>query len=967
MINSGVPINRHNLTWPDNTDRASIERYMIQQGGEWEKDGVKFGNGLIFHFNEYWKLLWPQDDQTWWTDLIMKTVLENQFTSVAGGASAWKSGTIGRLALMDWSCFPDCTTIIISSTNMEGLKARIFAEIIMLWKIASSRYAWFPGHPVDYKCAIVADDVEEVEARDMRNAIIGVPCFLAGTLIDTPEGKMPIEEIKVGQKVFNALGVGTVKETHENFSDKIFRVTLNDGRYVDCTSEHPFLTQRGWINAVDLLTYDTVLSVHETLQIMQQGNAEWVSEPKILQPALQAFSSANKLPSMREAVSSVESKPKMEGKKHGKVLFPNLRLCVDSSKQALRVNQKRTMQTLQKENGKCSSPENFLLCKMPQQDGNKPMQTMRKKVCFNPRITSEETLSFLRSVLQIESDWTHQCSTAYKANEGRTCCLENISRINPSFSHSNRIKDHNRKKALVSIGRGFSRYKAGGRNRRWYSRDAGSIASGHNQDKNIGRSWVASVKVLELAGKSGIGKSGQKHKVFNLSVTGHPSYSANGIIVHNCKTSSGKFIGMGSYAGRKNRRVWCIGDEFQFMELSILDGQRNLVSNGSNLVPGVIREKSDREFGLPRRGYKGVFIANPNPSRPGNPADIISEPENGWGSIPEDGKTKVWKCKQMPDHPVKCTCICLDSLDSPNNDYPIDKPRWDNLAGKHKLKLYAEGSESYWSQGRGIFKFGLAQFKIITREICEQFHALESPIWKGTPTVKIGMLDAAYGAGDRCALGWLEFGKCSDEKVRIAFKQHWLVPIVIRKDLTAENQIAIFCKEKMELAGVPPENFFFDGRGSMAMSLASQWSANVNAIEFGGVPSDRPAGPDIWTVDKLTGRRRLKTEREHYSKNVSALWWAWRYVIDADQMRGLIGEIISDAMPREWYKVGGDRIEIETNAEMMVSGIEGARRRGFQISTLQSENNSSPDNGRWLADLSKKRFNWHKSKMVSVR
>ena len=622
MINSGVPINRHNLTWPDNTDRASIERYMIQQGGEWEKDGVKFGNGLIFHFNEYWKLLWPQDDQTWWTDLIMKTVLENQFTSVAGGASAWKSGTIGRLALMDWSCFPDCTTIIISSTNMEGLKARIFAEIIMLWKIASSRYAWFPGHPVDYKCAIVADDVEEVEARDMRNAIIGVPC----------------------------------------------------------------------------------------------------------------------------------------------------------------------------------------------------------------------------------------------------------------------------------------------------------------------------------------------------------------------KTPTGKFIGMGSYAGRKNRRVWCIGDEFQFMELSILDGQRNLVSNGSNLVPGVIREKSDREFGLPRRGYKGVFIANPNPSRPGNPADIISEPENGWGSIPEDGKTKVWKCKQMPDHPVKCTCICLDSLDSPNNDYPIDRPRWDNLAGKHKLKLYAEGSESYWSQGRGIFKFGLAQFKIITREICEQFHALESPIWKGTPTVKIGMLDAAYGAGDRCALGWLEFGKCSDEKVRIAFKQHWLVPIVIRKDLTAENQIAIFCKEKMELAGVPPENFFFDGRGSMAMSLASQWSANVNAIEFGGVPSDRPAGPDIWTVDKLTGRRRLKTEREHYSKNVSALWWAWRYVIDADQMRGLIGEIISDAMPREWYKVGGDRIEIETKAEMkkrtgispdladmMVSGIEGARRRGFQISTLQSENNSSPDNGRWLADLSKKRFNWHKSKMVSVR
>jgi hypothetical protein len=584
-------LKKYNLEWPEGTDLASIERYMIQQGGSWEKNGKTFGNGLIFHFKEYWRLLWPQDDQTWWTDLIIKTVLENQFTSVVGGASAWKSGTIGRLALMDWSCFPDCTTIIISSTNMEGLKARIFAEIIMLWKIASSSYDWFPGHPIDYKCAIVADDVDEVEARDMRNAIIGVPC----------------------------------------------------------------------------------------------------------------------------------------------------------------------------------------------------------------------------------------------------------------------------------------------------------------------------------------------------------------------KTSSGKFIGMGSYAGRKNRRVWCIGDEFQYMELSILDGQRNLVSNGSNLVPGIIRQKGHKEFGLPLRGYKGVFISNPNPSRAGNPTDIISEPESGWGSIPEDGKTKVWKCRQMPDHPVKCTCICLDSMDSPNNEYPIEKPRWDNLAGKHKLKLYVEGSESYWSQGRGTFKFGLTQFKIITREICDQHHAFDPLVWVSTGQTKIGMLDAAYGAGDRCALGWLEFGECNDGKTRILFKESWLVPIIIRPDLKPEDQIAIFCKQKMEQVGVPPANFFFDGRGSMAMSLAAIWSPFVNAIEFGGIPSDRPVGSDIYTTDK-NGVRRLKTEREHFSKNVSALWWAWRYAVEADQVRGLTYDIVSDAQPREWKKVSGDKIEIEAKhemkkrtgispdlADMFVSGVEGARKRGFEINKLASK------------------------------
>lgn len=588
---------KYNVESLDNVDDAQIERYMIQRGGEWYSNGNRFGNGLLFHLKEYWKLLWPQDEQTWWTDLIIKTILENQFTSLVGPASSWKSGTVARLALMDWSCFPDCTTIIISSTNMEGLKARIFAEIIMLWKIAAATYDWFPGFPVDYKCAIVADDVEEVEARDMRNAIIGVPC----------------------------------------------------------------------------------------------------------------------------------------------------------------------------------------------------------------------------------------------------------------------------------------------------------------------------------------------------------------------KTSTGKFIGMGSYAGRKNRRVWCIGDEFQYMELSILDGQRNLVSNGSNLLPGIIREKGHKEFGLAKRGYKAVFISNPNPSRAGNPTDIISEPENGWGSIAEDGKTKVWKCRQMPDHPVKCVCVCLDALDSPNNSYPVKKPRWDNLAGRHKLQLYVEGSESYWSQGRGVFKFGLTQFKIVTREICEQHHAFDSLIWNSIGQTKIGMLDAAYGAGDRCVLGWLEFGKCTDGKTRIFFKEHWLVPILIRPDVKPEDQIALFCKEKMQLVGVPPENFFFDGRGTMAMSLAAKWSQAVNAIEFGGVPSERPVCDEVFITEK-NGFKRLKTEREHFSKKVSALWWAWRCAVESDQIRGLTHDIVSDAQPREWRKVAGDKIEIETKwemrkrtgispdlADMFVSGLEGARERGFQITKVSMESNTDED------------------------
>lgn len=590
---------RYGLEWAEGTDDAQVERHMIRMGGQWKtKEGLTLGNGLLYHFKQYWSALWPEDSQNWWTDLIIENVLLHQFTSLVGPASSWKSGTIARLAIMDWSCFPDCTSVITSSTDIEGLKSRVYAEITMVWHRASERFNWFPGHPIDSKCVITYTDVEEEEARDLRNSIVGVPC----------------------------------------------------------------------------------------------------------------------------------------------------------------------------------------------------------------------------------------------------------------------------------------------------------------------------------------------------------------------KTASGAFIGMGKYAGRKNRRVWCIAEEFQFMQPSILQAQDNLISNadGENPMHGFYPDdyQDPLERGKPRRGYKAIFVGNTNPSVSGNPLDIVSEPEGGWNSVIQAtetyGKTQVWKCKKHPQHPVQCYCINLDSLDSPNSAYPVDKPRWAHMAGPHKLANYTPGSESYWSNGRGVFKFGLDQFKIITKAICEQFHAFDSLVWSGeSQTTKIGMLDAAYGMGDRCALGWLEFGECSDRKIRLRFHPHWIVPIIVKPGLKPEDQIADFCKLKMEAAGVPPENFFFDGRGSLAMSLAARWSEKVVAIEFGGTPSDRPAGPDIYIEDSKTRKKRLKLAKEHFSKFVSELWWSWLYAIEADQVRGLSLEVVLDAQPREWYKVKGDRIEIETKiemrkrtgkspdlADMIVTGIEGARRRGFVISKL---------------------------------
>lgn len=611
-------IRKYGLKWDDSLDDAEIEREMLRRGGQFEIAGNTYGNGMVAHFKNYWSLLWPDDSQTWWTDLILENVINHKFTSLVGGASAWKSGTVARLALMDWSLYPDCTSVMMSSTTLEGVKSRIYGETTMMWKRASERFDWFPGNPIDSKAVITESNVDEEKARDIRNSILAIAC----------------------------------------------------------------------------------------------------------------------------------------------------------------------------------------------------------------------------------------------------------------------------------------------------------------------------------------------------------------------KTSSGVFVGMGSYAGRKNRRVWCLADEFQFMQLSILQAQDNLVSNddGTGMFGGVYPKdyQDPNERGKPRRSYRCVFIGNTNPSVRDNPLDVVSEPEFGWGSIPEateqEGKTRVWKCKQHPKHPVQCHCINLDSLDSPNSAYPIDKPRWAHLAGPHKMRNYATGSESYWSNGRGVFKFGLDAFKIITKEICEQFHAFDDVKWEGE-TTRIGMCDAAYGGAgsDRCPLGWLEFGKCTDGKVRIKFREMWLVPVVIKKDVSPEDQIAFYCRQKMEAVGVPPENFFFDGRGTLAMSLARLWSSDVNALEFGGSPTERPAGPDLFVVDRDTGQKRPQTSKEAFLNFVTEMWMSARYVIESDQMRGITMDIVLDAQPREWRKVRGDKKQIETKddlrertgvspdlADMLVTGIEGARRRGFIIARLDTNERIIARGNDWYSKEAKK-------------
>lgn len=83
-------------------------------------------------------------------------------------------------------------------------------------------------------------------------------CFRAGTMITTSNGPVPIEQIKTGDRVL----------THKNHyrpvlgtmtrEDNVYRVKVDRLPSMFVTEEHPFLTDKGWVNTVDLKPGDFV-------------------------------------------------------------------------------------------------------------------------------------------------------------------------------------------------------------------------------------------------------------------------------------------------------------------------------------------------------------------------------------------------------------------------------------------------------------------------------------------------------------------------------------------------------------------------------------------------------------------------------------------------------------------------------------------------------------------------------------
>jgi hypothetical protein len=419
-----------------------------------------------------------------------------------------------------------------------------------------------------------------------------------------------------------------------------------------------------------------------------------------------------------------------------------------------------------------------------------------------------------------------------------------------------------------------------------------------------------------------------------------------GIIFIPCK-SNNSWVGMGAYCGvkpQKGGRLGHAGDEVSFMQPSFLDAYSNWYG---------------------KENFKGLLSANPTDLE--DPSCIASEPIEGWENWHDTEKTQEWRSKWYD-----AWVTCFDGRDTPNNDFPGPKPRYPYLIGNKKMDAVAKAeggrdSDLWMMQCAGKPRPGAEKMKVITRQMCENNKTFEDVIWSGKPRIQIVGNDAAYMGvgGDRNVLVRVEFGEDVEGKSVLSIHPPVIVTISAKDSRTTEDKIADFVKTYCEGVGCPPENFFFDARATLAVAYAKVWSPLVNAVDFGGSPTDRPVSLDDFVWDGEIKTRRLKTCKEHYSKFVSELWFTIHYAILSQQIRNMPKEVASEGYKRLWKYTKGNRIEIETKAEMkartqqspdlfdaLVTAVEGARRRGFNISKLANPEDVGQDRS-WLSELNR--------------
>lgn len=166
---------------------------------------------------------------------------------------------------------------------------------------------------------------------EKRNLGAAEHCFPAGTMIATPSGEKRIEDISVGDMVKTMIGSKRVTKLYRRFYSGNIHLIGNSGNDVLCTPNHPFLTDRGWTEAKDLLVSDNL--------VRQEDIANYVKFHVGFPNANDGVATSGEVSVLRYVSGFLFNLPFLERLKPG-VTMPPVAVCLNNKIAYLDINDK---------------------------------------------------------------------------------------------------------------------------------------------------------------------------------------------------------------------------------------------------------------------------------------------------------------------------------------------------------------------------------------------------------------------------------------------------------------------------------------------------------------------------------------------------------------------------------------------------------------------------------------------------
>ena len=386
-------------------------------------------------------------------------------------------------------------------------------------------------------------------------------CFPAGTLVSTPRGDIPIEEVSVGTKVFNATGIGVVQCTSARMAHRLVQLELEDGSNIICTENHPIFADGKWC-AAGALGIGSRLVRREDLPYVREGIP---TADKALQGEAGSLRGRKELeqesPLFQRLCNAGETHPELGDKCLEEVRV----LWEDFLSKILHDGRKNPSC-----GAKCLGRDSFLLDILRKTQGES---------CLGESLASKENQAARRKWPTVAESPAIDAGASERTGETGIFNSHNAESTAAGGSK------------LIQGGCGNPDVRFGGGIGWTKSQVALDTPEGCQEERNALGVRVVRVAHLEWSGGT---------PVYNLQVSGHPSYFAGGVLVHNCHLippdGEGRYQTFLNAAKKMNPNVRLIG-----WTATPYRTQGGLICKPENLLNEVCYEIGVKE--LINRGY----------------------------------------------------------------------------------------------------------------------------------------------------------------------------------------------------------------------------------------------------------------------------------------------------------------------------------------------------------------------------